>query len=121
VNITIPELALVVLVGPSGCGKSTLLNIVGLIDAPSRGDYYFGDTEVSGYSENRLADLRKGNVGLIFQSLNCCRSWPVAPAAAKAATPAASTKRTTWCDDCRAPEGSGCRLIACAHVHCCNG
>ncbi len=52
------------------CAVSALLNIVGLIDAPSRGQCYFDDQEVSGYSENRLADLRKGNVGFIFQSFN---------------------------------------------------
>ena len=60
----------VAVMGPSGCGKSTLLNIVGLIDAPSGGSYFFGDTEVSKFSENKLADMRKGNVGFIFQSFN---------------------------------------------------
>jgi putative ABC transport system ATP-binding protein len=60
----------VAVMGPSGCGKSTLLNIVGLIDNPSSGQYFFGDREISGYSESRLADLRKGNVGFIFQSFN---------------------------------------------------
>ncbi|HLF11621.1 MAG TPA: ABC transporter ATP-binding protein [Gammaproteobacteria bacterium] len=60
----------VAVMGPSGCGKSTLLNIVGLIDAPSSGEYFFGDQEISKYSENKLADLRKGNVGFIFQSFN---------------------------------------------------
>jgi putative ABC transport system ATP-binding protein len=60
----------VAVMGPSGCGKSTLLNIVGLIDAPTSGEYFFGDREVSKYSENKLADLRKGNVGFIFQSFN---------------------------------------------------
>jgi putative ABC transport system ATP-binding protein len=60
----------VAVMGPSGCGKSTLLNIVGLIDAPTSGEYYFGEKEISKYSENKLADLRKGNVGFIFQSFN---------------------------------------------------
>jgi putative ABC transport system ATP-binding protein len=60
----------VAVMGPSGCGKSTLLNIVGLIDAPTSGEYLFGEQEVSKYSENKLADLRKGNVGFIFQSFN---------------------------------------------------
>src|SRR5690606_11162984 len=60
----------VAVMGPSGCGKSTLLNIVGLIDTPTSGRYWFGDREVSRFSENRLADLRKGNVGFIFQSFN---------------------------------------------------
>jgi putative ABC transport system ATP-binding protein len=60
----------VAVMGPSGCGKSTLLNIVGLIDNPSSGEFFFGEREISGYSESRLADLRKGNVGFIFQSFN---------------------------------------------------
>jgi putative ABC transport system ATP-binding protein len=60
----------VAVMGPSGCGKSTLLNIVGLIDNPSSGQFFFGEREISQYSENRLADLRKGNVGFIFQSFN---------------------------------------------------
>jgi putative ABC transport system ATP-binding protein len=60
----------VAVMGPSGCGKSTLLNIVGLIDSPSSGEYFFGEQEISQFSENRLANLRKGNVGFIFQSFN---------------------------------------------------
>ena len=60
----------VAVMGPSGCGKSTLLNIVGLIDNPSSGAYFFGEREISKYSESLLADLRKGNVGFIFQSFN---------------------------------------------------
>jgi len=60
----------VAVMGPSGCGKSTLLNIVGLIDAPTSGQYIFGETDVSKYSENKLADMRKGNVDFIFQSFN---------------------------------------------------
>jgi putative ABC transport system ATP-binding protein len=70
VDLDIEHGEFVAVMGPSGGGKSTLLNIVGLIDAPSAGQYYFADREVSGYSENRLADLRKGNVGFIFQSFN---------------------------------------------------
>jgi putative ABC transport system ATP-binding protein len=60
----------VAVMGPSGCGKSTLLNIVGLIDNPSSGEFFFGDREISRYSESKLADLRRGNVGFIFQSFN---------------------------------------------------
>jgi len=60
----------VAVMGPSGCGKSTLLNIVGLIDNPSSGQFFFGEREISQYSESRLANLRKGNVGFIFQSFN---------------------------------------------------
>ena len=70
VDLEIDQGEFVAVMGPSGGGKSTLLNIVGLIDAPSAGRYYFADQEISGFSENRLADLRKGNVGFIFQSFN---------------------------------------------------
>jgi putative ABC transport system ATP-binding protein len=70
IDLTIGSGEFVAVMGPSGCGKSTLLNIIGLIDAPTSGQYFFGDQEISKYSENKLADLRKGNVGFIFQSFN---------------------------------------------------
>ena len=70
IDLNVQEGEFVAVMGPSGCGKSTLLNIVGLIDSPSSGRYYFGDQEISGYSENRLAGLRKGRIGFIFQSFN---------------------------------------------------
>jgi putative ABC transport system ATP-binding protein len=56
--------------GPSGCGKSTLLNIVGMIDSPSSGEYWFNDEEVGSRSENELVDVRKRNIGFIFQNFN---------------------------------------------------
>ncbi|MDE0371721.1 MAG: ATP-binding cassette domain-containing protein [Rhodospirillales bacterium] len=70
VDLNVRQGEFVAVMGPSGCGKSTLLNIVGLIDSPSSGQYYFGDHEISGYSESRLAGLRKGRIGFIFQSFN---------------------------------------------------
>ncbi|MGH8219121.1 MAG: ABC transporter ATP-binding protein [Steroidobacteraceae bacterium] len=60
----------VAVMGPSGCGKSTLLNIVGMIDTPSGGEYWFGDRDIAGWSESQLSDLRKNNVGFVFQSFN---------------------------------------------------
>ena len=60
----------VAVMGPSGCGKSTLLNIVGMIDTPSGGDYWFGDRNIAGWSESQLSELRKNNVGFVFQSFN---------------------------------------------------
>jgi putative ABC transport system ATP-binding protein len=56
--------------GPSGCGKSTLLNIIGMLDNPSAGEYLFLGEEVSKYPERKLAQLRKRNIGFIFQSFN---------------------------------------------------
>ena len=60
----------VAVMGPSGCGKSTLLHILGLLDIPSSGQYYFMDKEISRYTESQMTDLRKGNIGFIFQSFN---------------------------------------------------
>ncbi len=58
------------IMGPSGCGKSTLLHILGLIDNPDGGKYWFLDEEVSAYSERQRANLRKQNIGFVFQSFN---------------------------------------------------
>jgi putative ABC transport system ATP-binding protein len=60
----------VAVMGPSGCGKSTFLNIVGMLDAPSAGEYWFGGTNIAGYNESRLSELRKSAIGFIFQSFN---------------------------------------------------
>src|ERR1700744_6303808 len=56
--------------GPSGCGKSTLLNIVGMLDSPSGGEYWFGKENIAGYSEAQLSALRKQALGFVFQSFN---------------------------------------------------
>ena len=58
------------IMGPSGCGKSTLLHILGLIDNPESGEYWFMDEEVSKYTERKRAILRKHNIGFVFQSFN---------------------------------------------------
>jgi putative ABC transport system ATP-binding protein len=70
VNIEINEKEFVAIMGPSGCGKSTLLNIFGLLDNPSEGEYHFLDHEVSKYTERQRANLRKANIGFVFQSFN---------------------------------------------------
>ena len=70
VNLEVKEGEYVAVMGPSGCGKSTLLNLLGLIDKPSSGEYYFLNEEVSGYSERQRANLRKSNIGFVFQSFN---------------------------------------------------
>ena len=58
------------IMGPSGCGKSTLLNIIGLLDNPSEGSYFFDGTDVAKYRESQRTNLRKGNIGFVFQSFN---------------------------------------------------
>lgn len=70
VNVEINEGEFVAIMGPSGCGKSTLLNVLGLLDKPSGGKYYFRDEEVAGYNERQRANLRKHNIGFVFQSFN---------------------------------------------------
>ncbi|MDR1780312.1 MAG: ABC transporter ATP-binding protein [Tannerella sp.] len=60
----------VAVMGPSGCGKSTLLNILGLLDNPTSGDYYLANTEVGHLKENERTQVRKGNIGFVFQSFN---------------------------------------------------
>jgi len=60
----------VAIMGPSGCGKSTLLNILGLLDNPSNGEYYFLDNEVAKSSEKQRAKYRKENIGFVFQNFN---------------------------------------------------
>jgi len=70
ISLDVAEGEFVAVMGPSGCGKSTLLNIVGLLDAPSSGSYLFDGVEVTGLAEARLTELRKRNIGFIFQSFN---------------------------------------------------
>src|ERR1700712_5211509 len=58
------------IMGPSGCGKSTLLNILGLLDDPDDGSFLFNGIEVSKFNERKRAELRKRNIGFVFQSFN---------------------------------------------------
>jgi putative ABC transport system ATP-binding protein len=70
INLEIIAGEYVAIMGPSGCGKSTLLNVLGMLDNPTEGEYYFLDQEVSKYSERQRANLRKQNIGFVFQSFN---------------------------------------------------
>ena len=70
VSFEIKDGEFVAIMGPSGCGKSTLLNILGLLDNPTAGHYWFGDTEVGNLKERDRTRFRKGNIGFIFQSFN---------------------------------------------------
>jgi putative ABC transport system ATP-binding protein len=70
IDLDISEGEFVAVMGPSGCGKSTLLNVMGMLDSPSSGSYVFAGQEVAGLSEAKLADVRKANIGFIFQSFN---------------------------------------------------
>jgi putative ABC transport system ATP-binding protein len=58
------------IMGPSGCGKSTLLNILGLIDSPTSGSYWFRGEDIARCSEEELTLRRRAGVGFVFQSFN---------------------------------------------------
>jgi putative ABC transport system ATP-binding protein len=70
VNFEVQQGEFVVVMGPSGCGKSTLLNIIGMLDHPTSGEYFFDGVQAGRLSEGRRTDLRKGNIGFVFQSFN---------------------------------------------------
>ena len=70
VTLQVEQGEFVAIMGPSGCGKSTLLNILGTLDSPTSGSYFFEGKQVDKMTENQLTALRKGNLGFIFQFYN---------------------------------------------------
>jgi len=68
INLDIEEREFVTIMGPSGAGKSTLLYILGMLDAPSSGEYYFFDKKVHKLNEKQLTELHKNYIGFVFQS-----------------------------------------------------
>jgi putative ABC transport system ATP-binding protein len=78
INLEIDAGEFIAIMGPSGCGKSTLLNVIGMLDSPDSGSYGFLEENVAGYSESQLADIRKTNIGFIFQSFNLVDELTVA-------------------------------------------
>jgi putative ABC transport system ATP-binding protein len=70
IDLHIQQGDFVAIMGPSGCGKSTLLSILGMLDSPSSGAYLFQGTDIANYSEKQLAQLRKTQLGFVFQSFN---------------------------------------------------
>ncbi len=70
VSLEVAEGEFVAITGPSGCGKSTLLHILGLLDRPTAGRYWFRGEELSGAPESRLARVRNEAIGFVFQSFN---------------------------------------------------
>ena len=70
INLEIDDGEFVAIMGPSGCGKSTLLNVIGMLDNPSSGEYWFKDQDIASFKEDKLCDIRKQHIGFIFQSFN---------------------------------------------------
>ena len=70
VNLTIRKGEFAAIMGPSGCGKSTLLNLLGLIDRPSSGSYFFNGSETQSLSDNQLTRIRREHMGFVFQNFN---------------------------------------------------
>jgi putative ABC transport system ATP-binding protein len=70
VSFEIKEGEFVSVMGPSGCGKSTLLNILGMLDRPESGSYEFQEAEINHLNEKGRSDVRKRNIGFIFQNFN---------------------------------------------------
>lgn len=70
VNLTVEEGEFVSIMGPSGSGKSTLMHIIGLLDRPSVGNYYFKGRDVTKMSDEELASLRNSEIAFVFQAFN---------------------------------------------------
>lgn len=78
ISLEVPQGEFLAIMGPSGCGKSTLLNILGLIDSPSNGHYWFMGEDIAGYSEEDLTLKRRTGVGFVFQNFNLIDDLTVA-------------------------------------------
>lgn len=68
INLEIKEGEFVSIMGPSGSGKSTLLNLIGMLDRPSAGEYYFLDEPVHKFNERKTSKIHKEHIGFIFQA-----------------------------------------------------
>lgn len=77
INLEIQKGEFVAIMGPSGCGKTTLLNILGLLDIPTVGRYFFNGRDVSKFSENKKAKIRNREIGFVFQNFNLVSSMTV--------------------------------------------
>lgn len=70
ISLTVRKGEYVAISGPSGCGKSTLLSLLGLLDAPTGGEYRLGGNVVSGLTRDQRARIRNKEIGFVFQAFN---------------------------------------------------
>ncbi|MGI9117923.1 MAG: ABC transporter ATP-binding protein [Minisyncoccia bacterium] len=70
ININVKEGEFIAIMGPSGSGKSTLMHILGFLDRPTSGTYYFDGTDTTTFSDDELALIRNKRIGFVFQSFN---------------------------------------------------
>ena len=70
INLSVHKGERIVICGPSGSGKSTLMNIIGCLDTPTSGNYFFNGVNVAGLDDNELADIRNREIGFVFQTSN---------------------------------------------------
>ncbi|MDD3077994.1 MAG: ABC transporter ATP-binding protein [Paludibacter sp.] len=77
ISLEVADGEFIAIMGPSGCGKSTLLNILGLLDNPTSGQYFLDGVEVGNLKEKQRTQMRKGNIGFVFQSFNLIEEMTV--------------------------------------------
>jgi len=70
INLHVKSGEYVAIMGHSGSGKSTLMHILGALDTPTGGDYFFEGTDISTFSDDELAEIRCTRIGFVFQSFN---------------------------------------------------
>jgi putative ABC transport system ATP-binding protein len=70
INLMVEKGECVAIMSPSGCGKTTLMNILGILDEPDSGSFIFNGIEISHFSESQRVQLRKQNIGFVFQNFN---------------------------------------------------
>jgi len=70
ISLQVDKNEFVGMIGPSGSGKSTLMNIIGCLDVPTTGEYFFEGESVKSFNHNQLAEIRNEKIGFVFQSFN---------------------------------------------------